>query len=541
MIGKVLKGSDTQGLISYLVSPGRHNEHTNPQVVAGHGWVEEGWKRQDGDYRWSHADRASLADHLDANLRVSLQVERDSDLGAEPPSAGRRSGTHGPHLMHFVLSLGEAEGKRSEAEWGRIAHRYVEEFGGAEWPWVAVHHGTSINGNDHIHIALNRVREDGTWLSMNRDFKRSADACRVIEREFGLKPLKDRGMERGLPGYSQKDGRNPRKNERGETITEPRRVTLERMVRAAAAGALSEEDFVTNLKAQGLLLLPRFAQGGKSSVVGYSVSLRPGEGERLWWMSGGKLAPDLTLGKLRKSWNVGSPRDAVAGWGGQAASTEVELSPQTEQLRTDWQQEATRRLWSTEREWRATSPKDGQWRRAASDMGGLLGLASAALEPTPSRLARAARACAIAAQGENTPDTPDPLARQNIAASARLLVKASGAHDLAGWLAVLEQMSRLSAVVREAQLARGELLAARRTEDQISANLRAMQAQLQADISGTSAGPSAEERELAARIRATAQVPSHARPQNRRQEGDPFLGAPRKFSTTRKTEPGRDQ
>lgn len=540
MIGKVLKGTDTHGLVSYLVGPGRHNEHSNPQVVAGHGWVEAGWRRQDEDYRWSYADRASLADHLDANMRVSLQVERDSDLGATPPSAARRSGTHGPHVMHFVLSIKAAEGTRSDDEWGQIARRYVEEFGCSDWPWAAIHHGTSLEGNDHIHIVLNRVREDGTWLSTNNDYKRSAAACRVVEREFSLTPLKDRGVERGLPGYSQKDGRNPRRDDRGEKVFEPRRVTLQRKVRAAAAASMSEAEFVANLKAQNLLLLPRFASGGKSSVVGYSVSLRPEMGERIWWMSGGKLAPDLTLGKLRKTWSVGSPRDAVAGWGGQAASTEVELSPLTEKLRTDWQQEAAKRLWSTERDWRASSHDDTQWRRAASDMGGLLGLASAALEPAPSRLARAARACAIAAQDDKTREAPDPRSRQNIAASARLLMRASGEHDMAGWLAVLEQMARLSAVMREAQLARGELIAAQRTHEEVSANLRAVQAQLQADLAGTSAGLSEEEQALAARIRATAQVPSTARTQNRRPQGDPFLGAPRKV-TTRKTEPGRDQ
>lgn len=542
MIGKVLKGTDTHGLISYLVGPGRENEHTNPQVVAGHGWVAEGWRRQDGDYRWSYADRASLADHLDANLRVALQVERDSHLGAEPPSSARRSGTHGPHVMHFVLSLGPSEGKRTEAEWGQIAQRYVEEFGGSEWPWVAVHHGTGLQGNDHIHIALNRVRDDGAWLSMNKDYSRSAAACRVVEAEFGLKALKDRGMEKGLPGYSQKDGRNPRKTALGEEVREPRRVTLERTVRAAAAASVSEKEFVEHLKAQNLLVLPRFGKGGTSTVVGYSVSLRPHKRERLWWMSGGKLAPDLTLGQLRKTWSEGSPRDAVASWGGQPASTEVELSPLTEQLRTDWEKEARKRLWSTEREWKATSPTDGQWRRAASDMGGLLGLASAALEPAPARLARAARACAIAAQGESTPASPDPRARANIAASARLLMRAGDKHDLAGWSAVLEQMARLAAVMREAQFARGELVAAQRTQEQISANLRAVQAQLQAAIAGTPDGLSAEERERALTIRATAQVPRAGHHhQDRRPVGDPFLGAPRKDSTIRKTEPGRDQ
>ncbi|MBM4570415.1 hypothetical protein GS489_08660 [Rhodococcus hoagii] len=50
---------------------------------------------------------------------------------------------------------------------GRIAQRFVEEMGfidpdGAKSSrWVAIHHGQSKNGNDHIHIAVQMVREDG--------------------------------------------------------------------------------------------------------------------------------------------------------------------------------------------------------------------------------------------------------------------------------------------------------------------------------------------------------------------------------------------
>ena len=47
----------------------------------------------------------------------------------------------------------------------RMRHRvqmgFTEASGKAPIRWVAIHHGVSTNGNDHIHIAATMVREDG--------------------------------------------------------------------------------------------------------------------------------------------------------------------------------------------------------------------------------------------------------------------------------------------------------------------------------------------------------------------------------------------
>lgn len=39
---------------------------------------------------------------------------------------------------------------------------FIDDKNGlADCAWLAVHHGSSKDGNDHVHIAVNLVREDG--------------------------------------------------------------------------------------------------------------------------------------------------------------------------------------------------------------------------------------------------------------------------------------------------------------------------------------------------------------------------------------------
>jgi hypothetical protein len=52
--------------------------------------------------------------------------------------------------------------------------------------WVAVRHGLSTGGVDHIHIAATLARQDCTLPRIHNDFLRARMACQSIERQFGL-------------------------------------------------------------------------------------------------------------------------------------------------------------------------------------------------------------------------------------------------------------------------------------------------------------------------------------------------------------------
>ena len=148
MMPNVTRGDRMAGLMTYLLGQGRHNEHEEPHLVAGDhalmAWYD--------DAELSVDNAKAIARHLD-RLRTAMGVE-----------------VKGGHVWHASLSLRAEEGIRTDQEWAAIAQDFVSAMGfddndGTKAPcrWVAIRHGLSQAGNDHVHIAVNLVREDGTF------------------------------------------------------------------------------------------------------------------------------------------------------------------------------------------------------------------------------------------------------------------------------------------------------------------------------------------------------------------------------------------
>ncbi|MTD17527.1 hypothetical protein GIS00_26745 [Nakamurella sp. YIM 132087] len=154
------------------------------------------------------------------------------------------------------------------------------------------------------------MRDDGSFINTFHDFTKAQQACRALEVEHGLRRLPSAALGVGSRGLTYAELQLQERTGR-----EPSRRILERHVRAAAAMAVTEADFVRHLRAEGIRVAPFYAAGGTALVVGYKVALA-GEGERFF--GGGHLAKDLTLPRLRSRWG-GSPEataQAVAVWRG---------------------------------------------------------------------------------------------------------------------------------------------------------------------------------------------------------------------------------
>jgi len=87
----------------------------------------------------------------------------------------------------------------------RMRHRvqmgFTEASGKAPIRWVAIHHGVSTNGNDHIHIAATILREDGTrWDGRFNDYKTAQTAARAIEAKYGLATVAGREFGTAVRG-----------------------------------------------------------------------------------------------------------------------------------------------------------------------------------------------------------------------------------------------------------------------------------------------------------------------------------------------------
>ena len=309
MIGKIsARGARVAGLVYYLYGPGRNEAHTDPHLVAGwrHPAELEPPLRDDGrrDFR-----------HLNGLLQ-------------QPHAALGPRGFERP-VWHCSVRAAPGDRMLSDHEWAQVAHDIMHRTGlvphGQDDDavrWIAVRHAP-----DHIHIVAMLARQDGTRPSFWNDRYRVGEACRAAEERFGLRRTAPRDRT-GAPRPTRAESEKARRHGRSE----PPRITLRRMVSTAAATAASEDEFFARLDAAGISIRRRYSTRNPGEVTGYAVAL-PADTTRTGgpvWYSGGKLAPDLTLPKLRHRWAAGggtsrdqftaAERDAIWEHAARAAS-----------------------------------------------------------------------------------------------------------------------------------------------------------------------------------------------------------------------------
>ncbi|MEU9079982.1 hypothetical protein AB0D22_35570 [Kitasatospora sp. NPDC048538] len=296
MIPKKAKaGGRTAGLLYYLYGPGRANEHTDPHMVAA-------WDAGVLDPAVSSgATIPTLAMLLDAPVAM---------LEGKAPAQ---------HVYHIPVRNSAGDRVLTDAEWADVAHEIMDASGiapkgdpmGARW--VAIRHA-----DDHIHIVATLARQDGRPPDVRRDMVRMQARARELEVRYGLQRLTS-GDKTASRWPTTAELEKAKRNDRAE----PPRTTLQRMVREAAASAGSDDEFFALIERSGLRLNRRVAPDG--AVTGYSVAL-PGDrtaGSRAVWYSGARLAPDLSLPRVRERWSASAtstaPQSRADAWRSAAA------------------------------------------------------------------------------------------------------------------------------------------------------------------------------------------------------------------------------
>ncbi|MFJ1931642.1 relaxase/mobilization nuclease domain-containing protein [Kitasatospora sp. NPDC086801] len=283
LVPDVSRGNKTYGLLAYLYGPGRRDEHFDPHLVAS--W--DGFAPDPG--RDPNATLKQLEQVLD--LRVNQR--------------GRRRLKN--HVWHCPVSLDPDERLLSDEEWGEVARRVVAAAGIAEpgdpdgCRWIAVRHDPR-----HIHIMATIVRGDLRGARLHNDAQRAQDECREIEKELGLRQLNP-GDKTAAKRPTSAEGHKAERLGRPE----PMRLQLGDRVRQAVAGAADVAEFLGRLEAAGLLV--RRKVGPSGDVLGYSVAHpddRNAQGEPIFF-SGSKLAPDLSLPRIRKRLGGGVRADVA--------------------------------------------------------------------------------------------------------------------------------------------------------------------------------------------------------------------------------------
>ncbi|MEV4443581.1 relaxase/mobilization nuclease domain-containing protein [Streptomyces sp. NPDC049577] len=437
--GRRVRGSDPVGLALYLFGPGKHNEHVDPHIVA----ADVTLGVPDGHRYTDKRDIIDLGHDLNAPHKL---------FGTEFP---------GGHVWHLVLSNdGKKDRLLADEEWAEIARSamdkmgFTESSGKAACRWFAVRHGLSIDGNDHIHIAVNLIREDGTKASIWNDRRKLQTFAAEMERRYGLAVIEGRSGA-GLPGVTRAEKEIAARTGQPE----PARLRLTRAVRAAAVASASEAEFVRRLRGTGVLARPRYGEGGRTEVVGYSVALRPVEGGKPVWFGGGKLAPDLTLARLRAHWkqDVDTRREAVEEWIGEGPAR---TGREARVLRAEAWTEAEEQINGVLARLAEVDVEDWEtWAGVAREAAGIYAALSARLEGRyPGPLARAAEALSRSAQSRHG----QPRARRSGVASPlrgvqMIAIQArSMGRSREGEAMLIRSMFRIVGILHDVHAARGE-------------------------------------------------------------------------------------
>ncbi|MEU2133640.1 relaxase/mobilization nuclease domain-containing protein [Streptomyces sp. NPDC018352] len=282
MIPQIHKqGSDTLGLLYYLYGKGTHEEHVDPHLVASF----DGMSPDPG--RDATATKKDLGQLLDQPLHLLTADQRPDK-----------------HVWHCSVRAAPDDPILTDEQWAEIARRIVAATGidprdGAGCRWAAVRHA-----DDHIHIVATLVREDGRRPNHHRSGKRAQAEARLIEKELGLRqvaPGDGTAAQRPTSAERHKAERQGRERTAREELRET--------VRRAVTGARSDEEFFDRLAAAGLLIRKRTAPSG--DLLGYKVALPDDlnkDGEPVFY-PGARLAPDLSLPRIRERWSGDSGND----------------------------------------------------------------------------------------------------------------------------------------------------------------------------------------------------------------------------------------
>lgn len=511
MIPNVTRGAKMGGLLRYLVGPGKANEHETPHLVGGDPAIMA-WH---DDAELSAVEARDIARQLDQPRKVYGTEVMVPNRVKGDDGVWRTDGLRDGNVWHCSLSLRVDDRVVSDTEWGDIATDFMREMGFAEdglspARWVAIHHGKSTAGNDHIHIAATTVREDGTKVALWDDWKKTQRIAADLERKYGLAITEGRAAGIASRGFSRADAEKAARvaTSEGRTDSEPSRVALARSVRACATSASTEVDFVRRVRAEGLLIRPRYAAGREDVVTGYSVALAPqkSDGSRDFdakpiWFGGGQLGKDLSLPRLRAEWDdtAAQSLEAAAEW---RRAKRGRPTMRGANRRKGTQPDLLRAAHADLEKWTAylrTIPANDRaaWARAAGQTAGVFAAWSARTEQVPGPLAAASDALSRSAGIQAHRALPKKAGRVSAGGVAMILMTATThANSTLAYTVLIRQLLAAVDAIAAAHTAAGDLQRAQALTAMARAELDRVNA-----IPAVAATPVSAERSPAERAR----------------------------------------
>ena len=338
MIPNIVRGSNPAGLIEYLFGPGRHNEHANQHLVCASGDMLKAFDTNGRPIE----SFGRIGCMLDRRYRV--RARKDDPF---PPdmrgrnNPGKERGKN--RIWHCSLSIKAAHGVMSDQQWEDIVRDYLRRMNllgndrTGDLSWIAVRHGLSRNGNDHVHLVV-QLAGDGDWVNPFNDFKHAQRACRRIEESHDDLVELDKSLTDPLVRFkfaqwrrwaewkcanerddwtSMDDDERSRRIAMVAATTMPK-YAVARIVEACAKSSRSEDEFIRRVRREGLNIDPRLRKGVRKGeftdpdqVTGYRITWRSSDGWRERF-NAADLGEDVRLKSLRAGWVHDARSEALA-------------------------------------------------------------------------------------------------------------------------------------------------------------------------------------------------------------------------------------
>jgi hypothetical protein len=278
------RGVALHWLLRYLFSTRENEQHHDPRVIAAWAYATTG-------------DITELQPPLTPDGRYCLR--RLTSLLHQPVAAGINPPDH--PVWHCSIHNDADDPVLTDLDWANAATMIMDAVGLSPHGdlhavrWIAVRHA-----DNHIHIVATLVRQDGRTTWAWHDARNVQAACRQLEQQHGLRRLDIDHARQRYPTHAETNKATR------QHLSEIPRQRLRSEVRAAAAAASTEQDFYTRIADAGLLL--RLHTDHNDHITGYSVALTSHHtaAASAIWYSGHALGRELSLTKLRGTWQLGT-------------------------------------------------------------------------------------------------------------------------------------------------------------------------------------------------------------------------------------------
>jgi len=232
VIAKITRGTSFKGAARYVLDERHGLDHAHqPEIVGG-----------------------NMAGRSSGELTREFEAVRQQRPDIRKP------------VEHVSLSFARDERKLSNDEIARIADAYLRKRGHDldRLQYMVVRHRDKEHA--HCHILLNRIRTDATVVpQVYREYLRSKEACRTLEREFGLRQVQERSRF-GDRAPTRAEDRMSR--DRG-LVSEKEQIKA--LIREAAQGNPTMSHFVKRLEDKGVQVRPNIAKTGHVSGISYRL------------------------------------------------------------------------------------------------------------------------------------------------------------------------------------------------------------------------------------------------------------------------------